>query len=138
MSENLKKRYKNHSNIARSMEKCDIYNHLSQYFSCPFYLTYGHFISILLETKKVMFVVICWTEKWAPIELRQPSFMIIWFHKTSGELKYRITELRRTYMISLKRQTEVLTERETPNTLYIKFLKLILIKINLFWKSLTS
>lgn len=100
ISVNLKKRGACHSNITiRSIGKCDTHNHLFQYFSCPFLPPHGHFVSFLLRTKRVILVVICWAEKWAPTELRRLGFVTVWLHRTSGELKYRMTELRKTCVI---------------------------------------
>lgn len=117
------KKIKSHANITISMEKCDICNHLSQYFSSPLL---PHLWSLCLICwgwkKKWLFVVICWSEKWAPPEPRQPVFMIIWPHRTIRELKYTMTNFRKAYVIFSHDFSENInrgTDREIPSTFFI-------------------
>lgn len=91
---------KSHSNIAISMEKHDIYNHLSQYFSSPFVPHLWPLCLNLLGPKKTwLFVVICWPEKWAPTKPRQPVFMIIYLHQSIREPECTVADIRRAYVI---------------------------------------
>lgn len=123
------------------MEKCDIYNHLSQYFSFPFL---PHLWPLCLICwgwkKKWLFVVICWSEKWAPTEPKQRVFMMIWPHRTIRELKYTMTDFRKACVIfshGFSGNISRGTDRE-GDTKYFFHLQLMLIKISLFWMPFTD
>lgn len=53
----------------------------------------------LIQDRKNSVRCYLWAEKGAPTEPRQLGFVTVWLHRTSGELKYRMIGLRKTYVI---------------------------------------